>query len=44
MRDYVALLKQIIPEFPDERIHITKYLDELWGEGHMIVIDLEEYL
>lgn len=44
MRDYVALLKQIIPEFPDERIHITKYIDELWEKDIMIVIDLEEYL
>ena len=48
-RDYVALLKQFIPNFPEDRIHISKFPEDLWspaeGGGTLIEFDmtLEEW-
>lgn len=44
-RDYVALLKQFIPNFPEDRIHISKFPEDLWspaeGGGTLIEFDME---
>ena len=32
-RDYVALLRQFIPDFPEDKIHITKFPEDLWNPG-----------
>ena len=44
-RDYVALLKQVIPKFSEDMIHISKFPEDLWspgiGGGSIIEFDME---
>ena len=43
-RDYVVLLRQFIPDFPEDKIHITKFPEDLWnpgGGGTLVEFDME---
>ena len=32
-RDYVALLRQFIPNYPGDKIHISKFPEDMWSPG-----------
>jgi ubiquinone/menaquinone biosynthesis C-methylase UbiE len=32
-RDYVALLRQFIPNYPEDKIHISKFPEDMWSPG-----------
>jgi ubiquinone/menaquinone biosynthesis C-methylase UbiE len=32
-RDYVTLFKQFVPDFPEDKIHIGKFPEDLWAPG-----------